>query len=110
MVNDIGHIFGKIVLFLRGGSQCDEFLVRAQICKNTGGYKRIFLQKYERCTGKNTSAESQLIHFSKRANCHLFLQCCQLLEGPFNGLSGLFKLELLSFDSFYCQGGYENFI
>ena len=42
MVNDIGHIFGNIVLFLRGGSQCDEFLVRAQICKNTGGYERIF--------------------------------------------------------------------
>ena len=45
MVNDIGHIFGKIVLFFAGGgggSQCDEFLVRAQICRNTGGYERIF--------------------------------------------------------------------
>ena len=35
MVNDIGHIFGKIVLFLRGGSQCDKF---AKIQAGTSAY------------------------------------------------------------------------
>ena len=67
MVNDIGHIFGKIVLFLRGGSQCDEFLVRAQICKNAGGVRAHFLQKYERYTGKITRADSEIFNFSNMA-------------------------------------------
>ena len=72
--------------------QCDEFLIRAHF----------FLQKYDRYTGKNTSAESQIFNFSKMARI-AFLTMPSLR--PFsNGLSGPFKLELLSSDSFYCQG------
>ena len=42
--------------------QCDQFLIRAQICKNTGRLRAHFLQKYERFTGKNTSADSQIFN------------------------------------------------
>ena len=122
------------------GLQCNEFLIRAQICKNTGRVQAHFLQKFERYTGKNRSTDSQIFKFSKMAriafstipkrfrtpfltlsnhienysavesDCHLSLQCCQILDRSFNGLSGLLKLELLSSDSFYCQEGSENFI
>ena len=47
--------------------QCDKFCIRAQICKNTVGVRAHFLQKYERYTGKNTSADSQIFKFSKMA-------------------------------------------
>ena len=50
-----------------GGRQCGQFLIRAQICKNTGGTRADFLQKYECHTGKNTSADSQIFNFSKMA-------------------------------------------
>ena len=37
-------------------------------------------------------------------NCFFNNAKCQFLYGPFNGLRGLFKFDLLSSDSFYCQG------
>ena len=41
-------------------------LCERKFAKIQAGYKRIFfLQKYERYTGKNTSADSQIFHFSK---------------------------------------------
>ena len=48
--------------------QCDEFLIQAQICKNTGGVRAHCLQKYERYSGKNTSANSK-IFFKNGKNC-----------------------------------------
>ena len=81
--------------------QCDEFIIRAQNCKNTGGVRAHFLQKYERYTGRNTSAGK---------NCFFSNAITQFLDGPFNGLSGLFKLQFLSSDSFFYQLGSENFI
>ena len=66
-----------------------------------GGVRMHFLQKYERYTGKNTSADRQIFNFSKMAWI-AFLKILSLR--PFISLSGLLKLELLSSDSFYCQG------
>ena len=76
--------------------QCDQFLLRAQICKNTGGVRAHFFAKIRTLTVKYSI-------FRKWQEL-LFLQCCQFLDGPANNLSGLCKLELLSSDSFYFQG------
>ena len=86
--------------------QCDKFLIRAQICKKKiqWGYERIFCKN---TSGKNASADSQIFSFSKLANI-AFLTMPSLR--PFIGLSGHFRLDLLTSDSFYCKGGSENFI
>ena len=76
--------------------------------KKAGGLRvHCFWQKYEGYSGKNTTADSQIFKFSKMARI-AFLTMPSLR--PFNGLSRHFKLELLTSDSFYCQGGSENFI
>ena len=51
-------------------------------------------------TGKNTSADSHIRYFKNGNNCYCNSAITQLLDGPFNGRSGLFKLELLSSDSY----------
>ena len=73
-----------------------------------------FLQKYERYTSKNTNADSQIFNFSKMARID-FLTMPKRFTTPFLTLwnhieKRLLKLELLSSDSFYSQGGSENFI
>ena len=75
------------------------------------GVRAHFLQKYERNTGRITSADSQkFIFFKNGKNCFFSNAITQFLDGPFNGLSGLFKLQFLSSDSFFYQLGSENFI
>ena len=39
--------------------QCDEFLIQAQICKNTGGVRAHFLQKYEALYGSSVEVSDQ---------------------------------------------------
>ena len=63
--SSIDNIFLKWFLWFFSAKVCDKFLIRAQICKNTGGVRAHFLQKYEGYTGKNTSADGQILIFLK---------------------------------------------
>ena len=75
-------------------------LYERKFAKIHAGYAQIFLQKYKRYTGK----QSNIQFFKNGKNCCFNNAITQFLDWPFNGISGLLKLELLSSDSFYCQG------
>ena len=75
--------------------------------KIQAGYECTFFAKIR---VKNTSTDSYIFSILKMAIIAILSAITQLLDGPFNSLSGLFKLELLSSDSYFCQVGSENFI
>ena len=84
---------------------CDEFLIQALICKNTGGVRAHFLPNYERCMGKIRALTVKYSIFQKRI--------AKLLNNairPLNSPSRPFKLELSTSDLLCCQGGSEYFI
>ena len=76
--------------------QCDQFLIRAQICKNTGRLRAHFLQKYERFTGKNTSADSQIFIFLKNGKTYFFNNAITQANLLFHSL---FKNRKVNFQS-----------
>ena len=79
-----------------GGRQCGQFLIRAQICKNTGGTRADFLQKYECHTGKNTSADSQIFNFLKNGKTYFFNNAITQANLLFHSL---FKNRKVNFQS-----------
>ena len=104
------HIFSSS--FLQGRLVYESYWVCCAFLSVTNSlYERKFTKiqaGYERIVCKNTSviqvkkqALTNIQFFQNDNNCFFNNAITQFLYGPFNGLSGLFKLELLSSDSFY---------
>ena len=79
----------------------------ANLQKIQSGYERIFC--------KNTSVirvkiRALTVKYSVCQNWQKLFFLTMASLRPFIGLSGHFKLDLLTSDSFYCKGGSENFI
>ena len=92
--------------------QCSvtNFLYERKFAKIQSGYERIFCKNTSVIRVKIRALTVKYLIFQNSKNCFYNNASTQFLDGPFNGLSGLFKLQFLSSDSFFYQLGSENFI